>query len=90
MLTYAFNRIPVAALESAVSDYRFRDHALLSGDIPGLLGNVMTAIDDFETLNKLQSGMFLAAQIFRDSERNRRVLSEVLTMNGVFARGIAT
>lgn len=90
MLTYAFNRIPVAALESAVSDNCFRDHALISEDIPGLLRNVMATIDDFETLNKLQSGMFLAAQIFRDGERNRRALSEVLTMNGFFDPEIAS
>lgn len=90
MLTYAFNRIPVAALESAVSDNCFRDHALVSRDIPDLLQNVVATIDDFETLNKLQSGMFLAAQIFRNGERNRRALSEVLTMSGVFGRGIAT
>lgn len=65
-LTYAFNKIPVAALESAIADEHLRDSCIVANSFSALIREAIAVIDDIARLNRLQERLYSNAKRYLD------------------------
>jgi glycosyltransferase involved in cell wall biosynthesis len=82
-LDYIFNRLPIAAIESAIDGVPLtRDDSVLAyPDFPALVGGVLAAIDDLSLLNRIQERAFAACRgRFQWAARGRALLDAVGTL----------
>lgn len=82
-LDYVFNRLPIAALDHAFEGMPLKDResVLSFPDYRGLVGGILRAIDDLETLNRLQERAYAAcAGRFEWASRGRTLAEAVATL----------
>jgi glycosyltransferase involved in cell wall biosynthesis len=84
-LDYVFSRVPVAALEQALTGQpdSVKQHFIVSDDLESLAHAIVSAIDDFGRLNAMQDGAFKeSAGMFswqRNGERLFAAIADIAT-----------
>jgi hypothetical protein len=69
-LTYAFGRVPVAALDGALSGEIAVDHCLTAGSFATLVNAACDAMDNFARLNAMHEGLFSCVTHYLTDEDN--------------------
>lgn len=80
VLSYAFCRVPVAALGGSVAGMPLTagDGILYAPDMDALAKTCLAAMDDFALLNRLQNNTFTAVEHAFDWDRRGKILAEAI------------
>lgn len=84
-LEYIFHGLPLAGLNQAVESLPLEspEHILLAADTETLLQQISDSIDDFETLNRMQSeSLKICEAAFRWEDRGRCLYEKIRNMRG--------
>ena len=82
-LDYIFARVPTATLPQAATGLapQLQRAMIHSADLPSLVDDIVRNIDDFDTLNDMQSRAFTAAAaLFRWEDRGQELLQAILSL----------
>lgn len=82
-LDYIFARVPTATLVQAAAGVapQLQNAMLRSADLPGLVAEVLGAIDDIDALNDMQRRAFAQAEtLFRWQDRGQQLLHTILDL----------
>lgn len=82
VLSYAFCRVPVAALEGSVAGMPLTDgeSILYAPDMDALAETCLAALDDFDLLNRLQNSAFSAVEHAFDWADRGRILVDAISV----------
>jgi hypothetical protein len=80
-LTYARNRIPIAAISTALPDSDWKHHCVVADDAVSLARNVLDVIDDIEQLNEMQNRLFDLAST--ESSLSKNIVALDIALGGL-------